>query len=241
MIDILITGANQGIGYATVQQLISDSSEEVRVYVGARSLAKATEAIEKINIPSGRSAQTELIPIEIDITKNETIEKAATQIPFLDILVNNAGIYVPDDFSNLDKLVEGMQNQFNTNLIGPIAVTTSFLPILEKSKNRPAIINVSTGLSSFVNMTNSASPQYGNTEMMYPASKTALNAYTVWLSKQRPDWRIVSFAPGHTATALNGFNGRQTVETAAKYLFDVIHDAKGPSGVLIQRAEVIGW
>jgi hypothetical protein len=52
---------------------------------------------------------------------------------------------------------------------------------------------------------------------------------------------LVAFAPGHTATALNGFKGRQTVETAAKYLYDVIMDQKGPSGVLIQREEVIGW
>lgn len=169
---------------------------------------------------------------------------------------------VPDDFSSLNNLVENMQSTLNTNLIGPIAVTTAFLPSLEKSQNRPAIINVSTGLSSFANMTNSASAQYGNTEMMYPASKTALNAYTVWLAKQHPDWRIgewciestissilseltysflVAFAPGHTATALNGFIGRQTVETAAKYLYDVIMDQEGPSGVLIQREEVIGW
>lgn len=52
---------------------------------------------------------------------------------------------------------------------------------------------------------------------------------------------LVSFAPGHTATALNGFKGRQTVETAAKYLFDVIMDHKGSTSVLIQREEVIGW
>lgn len=97
---------------------------------------------------------------------------------------------MPDDFSSLNKLVESMQNTFNTNLIGPIAVTTVFLPILGKSQKRPTIINVSTGLSSFANITNSASAQYRNTEMMYPASKTALNAYTVWLAKQYPDWRI---------------------------------------------------
>ena len=97
---------------------------------------------------------------------------------------------MPDDFSNLDKLVESMKSTFNTNLIGTVAVTTAFLPKLSQSKKRPAIINVSTGLSSFANITNPDSAQYGNTEMMYPASKTALNAYTVWLAKQYPEWRI---------------------------------------------------
>lgn len=95
MLNILITGANQGIGYATVQQIIADSSDEVRIYLGARSIAKATEAVEKVKVDTTRnlSAKIELIPIEIDITKNDTIEKAATQISSLDILVNNAGIY----------------------------------------------------------------------------------------------------------------------------------------------------
>lgn len=95
MLKILITGSNQGIGYATVQQIITESSERVQVYVGSRLFTKAEEAIEKIKvgISDKTSAQVELIPIEIDITKNETIEKAVKQIPSLDILVNNAGIY----------------------------------------------------------------------------------------------------------------------------------------------------
>ena len=98
MLTILITGANQGIGFATVQQIISDSSEEIRIYVGARSITKATEAIERIK---SASAKIELIPIEIDITKNDTIEKAVTQIPSLDVLVNNAGIYCEYSFASL--------------------------------------------------------------------------------------------------------------------------------------------
>jgi NAD(P)-dependent dehydrogenase (short-subunit alcohol dehydrogenase family) len=95
MLKILVTGSNQGIGYATVRQIIAESSEGVQVYIGARSFTKAKEAIEKIKVDiSDKSpAQIELIPIEIDITKNETIEKAVKQIPSLDILVNNAGIY----------------------------------------------------------------------------------------------------------------------------------------------------
>jgi hypothetical protein len=56
--------------------------------------------------------------------------------------------------------------------------------------HRPAVIDVSTGLSSFANMSNPQSPQYKSTEIFYASSKTALNAISLTLSKMYPALRV---------------------------------------------------
>jgi hypothetical protein len=51
----------------------------------------------------------------------------------------------------------------------------------------------------------------------------------------------VAVAPGHTATALNNYQGTQTVEVGAQYITDAILDRSGPSGVFVQRDKVHPW
>jgi len=51
----------------------------------------------------------------------------------------------------------------------------------------------------------------------------------------------VAVAPGHTATALNQFTGRQTVEVGAQYITDAILDSKGPTGVFLEKGKLHSW
>lgn len=51
----------------------------------------------------------------------------------------------------------------------------------------------------------------------------------------------VAIAPGHTATALNNFKGRQTVEVRAQWITSAILNFKGPSGVFIEKDKVHSW
>jgi short-subunit dehydrogenase len=90
---VLITGANQGIGYYTAQHLASTG--QYHVILGARSLLKAKNAAKQLaetkSIPSSL-----LEPIELDLSSDSSISAAEKHVKskhgYLDILINNAGI-----------------------------------------------------------------------------------------------------------------------------------------------------
>src|ERR1700685_1738194 len=84
----LITGANKGIGYELARQL---GKEGVTVLIAARNAELGDVAAGKLKA-DGADAYF----IELDVTKNQTIRKAAQTVRTgygrLDILVNNAGV-----------------------------------------------------------------------------------------------------------------------------------------------------
>lgn len=176
---------------------------------------------------------------------------------------------VEADFSSPASIRKALLETYNTNTFGTIALSTAFLPKLQEAASRDradsmtALINVSTGLSSFANKTNPNSPQYNNDEVVYASSKAALNYYTVWAARKYPDVRIgestlpsscaiaalltgaalvlVAVAPGHSSTSLNNYTGRQTAEAGAQYITDAILDSKGPTGAFLEKGKVHDW
>ena len=89
----LITGANKGIGFEVARQL---GTEGITVLVGARDPQLGEGAAAKL-----RTEGIEAHFIELDVTKPESIAKAAEQIrgqyDRVDILVNNAGVVAKGD------------------------------------------------------------------------------------------------------------------------------------------------
>jgi NAD(P)-dependent dehydrogenase (short-subunit alcohol dehydrogenase family) len=70
---VLITGANQGIGFATARQLAS--SNKFHVLIGARTASKAEAAVQQLHPDAvDKSA---LNPITIDVTDDTCIAAAA--------------------------------------------------------------------------------------------------------------------------------------------------------------------
>lgn len=73
---VLITGANRGIGYSTVQAL-SLCYPNGKYIIGCRSLSSGHEAIQELQ-KLGVTALLEIV--EIDVTKDSKIEKAQSWI-----------------------------------------------------------------------------------------------------------------------------------------------------------------
>jgi NAD(P)-dependent dehydrogenase (short-subunit alcohol dehydrogenase family) len=80
--------------------------------------------------------------------------------------------------------------------------------------------------------------------LAYNASKTALNALTVFFAKELRDTliKINSVSPGYVATDLNGHSGYLTPEQSAKVpvAFATLPD-DGPHGGFYGEQGVIAW
>ena len=121
----VVTGASRGIGAEIAAAL---AGEGVQVILLARNEAKLKEL-------SGTLKGS--IPIVCDVTKPESVEKAAKRIlsdlkRAPDILVNNAGIF---GVSTVDETATAFFiDTINTNLVGPFLLVRAFLPEMKKGK-----------------------------------------------------------------------------------------------------------
>jgi NAD(P)-dependent dehydrogenase (short-subunit alcohol dehydrogenase family) len=116
---ILITGANRGIGRALVEEALTRGAK--RVYAGTR---------KSITHPDSR-----VVPLILDVTKADDIQRAVAQVDSVDVLINNAGLAVYDDLSDPSVLEEHLA----VNLFGAYRMIQAFLPSLTHSGG--AIVN----------------------------------------------------------------------------------------------------
>jgi NAD(P)-dependent dehydrogenase (short-subunit alcohol dehydrogenase family) len=132
---------------------------------------------------------------------------------------------------------------FETNVIGTLAVTQAFLPLLKASASA-RIVNVSSELGS---ITNNGDPSWAfaaHKLIGYNASKAAVNMLTAQLAAQlRPSGILVNSAdPGFTATDLNGHQGLQSVEQAAVAPVRLaLIDDDGPTGGYFNANGALPW
>ena len=127
----------------------------------------------------------------------------------LDVLFNNAG--APQGSPRITLVTaEQMRKAFETNVMGPLFLTKTLIPLLGKKKGekQSLIVNISSILGSI-----SENVKQGG---MYPyrSSKAALNAVTRSLSLDLRNKNVsaVSIHPGWVKTDLGGKNAPLTPE-----------------------------
>ena len=121
---------------------------------------------------------------------------------------------------------------WETNVFGVLAVYQALLPLLREA---PAarIVNVSSGVGSLTWMGDPANPYHKAFGPVYPASKTALNALTLAMAIELESTgiKVNAVSPGFTKTALNGYEGTETVEEGAREAVRVaLLGPDGPTG-----------
>jgi NAD(P)-dependent dehydrogenase (short-subunit alcohol dehydrogenase family) len=168
---IVITGASTGIGKACALAL---DRQGFRVFAGVRS----EEARRNLQV----QASPRLLPLRIDVTDAASIAAAAEAVNQtaghlgLAGLVNNAGIAVPGPMEGVP--IDALRRQFEVNVIGQVAVTQAFLPLLRKARGR--VVNISSVNGGL------ALPYMG----AYSASKFALEALTDAMRIELRTWDI---------------------------------------------------
>jgi NAD(P)-dependent dehydrogenase (short-subunit alcohol dehydrogenase family) len=176
--SIVITGASTGIGAACALHL---DKQGLRVFAGVRRQADADALKAK--------ASSRLVAIALDVADSLSVSTAAGEAG-LDGLVNNAGVVVtgPVEFLPLPEL----RRQLEINVVGQVAVTQAFLPLIRAARGR--IINMGSIAGRLATPFSSA----------YGASKFALEALTDALRLELAPWGIsVSIIePGAVATPI---------------------------------------
>lgn len=181
--SVLITGTSTGIGKVTA--LLFDK-------FGYKVFACVRKEEDAINLKS--EASDNLVTLIMDVTDEDSIKNAVESVKSilgdqsLFALINNAGISVsgPLEFVELSRV----KHQLLVNIVGQLAVTQAFLPMLRESKGR--IVNLSS-VCGLVPL-----PLYGP----YCASKFGLEAMTssLRLELRESGIKVVLIQPGFIST-----------------------------------------
>lgn len=211
--NILVTGANKGIGLEICRQLAKAGHH---VILSARS-AERGEAAVKALAADGLKVDFLLL----DTSNEDSILRAARElkqrIKALNVLINNAAILDKWLGTILDSKAADLRDTFITNALGPVLLTQALLPLLEAGK--PArVINVSSQLGSVSKM-GDGWPGYG-------ISKAALNAATRKLAQalQPRGISVNAASPGWVKTEMGGDEAPLSVEQGARNIIRLVTD-----------------
>ncbi len=205
---VVITGASTGIGAACALHL---DRLGFAVFAGVRK-SEDGEALRK-------TSSDRLVPLELDVTDLTTIQKSqavvleATKDRGVFGLINNAGIAVVGPLEAVP--ISDLRQQLEVNVVGQVAVTQAFLPLVRKARGRIVNMGSIAGLSTM--------PLMGP----YSASKFALEAITDALRLEVQQWgiHVAIVEPGAIATpiwnksAIEAAERETSIETELRTLY----------------------
>jgi NAD(P)-dependent dehydrogenase (short-subunit alcohol dehydrogenase family) len=203
---VLVTGANGGLGTEFVQAALERGAR--RVYAAARN--------------PRQWADERVVPLRLDVTDPDSIDRALDQAGDTTILVNNAAVFPRGDL--LTAPFEDITANIETNLIGPIRLTRAFAPALRSAKG--ALVNVGSVLSWFA---------VGKAHSVAKAGLwMATNAFRLELA---PDGvQVLGAYPGPTDTPMQAGNdaaGMNKPADVVAVVFDAL--AAGEHEVLVDE------
>ena len=181
----VVTGASKGIGASIAKHFAAEGAKVVVNYVSSK---EGADSVVKMVTDTGGIA----IAVQADVSKEADVtrlfEETKKAFGRLDILVNNA---VFQQFLPVEQAsVAAFHQHFDVNVLGPVLTIQAALK--QFSDKGGSIINISSGASKM--------PMAGVS--LYSATKAALDAITVSLSKElgAKNIRVNSILPGATET-----------------------------------------
>jgi NAD(P)-dependent dehydrogenase (short-subunit alcohol dehydrogenase family) len=235
----LVTGANKGIGLETVRQL---ARLGFTVLLGARDAARGKAAEAQLR-GEGLDAQAIVLDIENAGHRVAAAKQIAGPFGRLDVLVNNAGMIADRNLKPSEVPLEVIRRTFETNFFSVIALTQELLPLLRKS-DAGRIVNVSSNLASLTLHSDPNSDIYNAKMLAYGSSKTALNAFTVYLAHelQGTSIKVNAAHPGWVKTSMGGDEAPMDIVDGAKTSVQLATlPADGPTGGFFHMGRLIPW
>jgi 3-oxoacyl-[acyl-carrier protein] reductase len=181
----VVTGASKGIGASIAEHLAAKGASVVVNFAASKTGADAV--VRRIKEKGGTA-----ITVQADLSRPDDIKRlfAQTKATYgkLDVLVNNAGIY---EFAPLEAVTpEHFHKQFNLNVLGLLLATQEAVKLMG-----------ATG-GSIINVSSIVGPMPVENAAVYSATKAAVDAVTVALSKELgpKKIRVNSLNPGMVET-----------------------------------------
>ncbi|MGH7171094.1 MAG: SDR family NAD(P)-dependent oxidoreductase [Gemmataceae bacterium] len=187
----IITGANQGLGFAIARRFIEMGANVLLTARDAERLQQAETELKQ-HVRPGQIVASQAGDVSRPEDWQAIVSKAEETLPGLMILVNNAGVYGPIgriEDNDWDEWVQA----FQINLFGTVLMCRAMLPHL-RQYGYGKIINLSGGGAT------SPLPRFSS----YAASKAAVVRFTETLAEEVREHRIDvnAVAPGALNTRL---------------------------------------
>lgn len=181
----VVTGANRGIGFALVRQLLARG---VSVAAVCRRSSADLDRLG-VRVESG-----------IDLTSPEAGVELAARLAHakIDLLVHNAGLLIEDAFGSVR--ADDVRSQLEINALAPLLLTQALMPLLAYGAKVALITSRMGSIGD-----NTSGGYYG-----YRMSKAALNAAGVSMARDLTP-RGVSVAILHPGAVRTGMTGGQGV------------------------------
>jgi 3-oxoacyl-[acyl-carrier protein] reductase len=163
----VVTGASKGIGASIAEHLAAEGASVVVNYASSKPGADAV--VKRITDKGGKA-----IAVQGDVSKPADITRLFSETKKaygkLDILVNNAGIY---EFLPLEAVTaEHFHKQFDLNVLGLLLTTQEAVKLIGPEGG------------SIINISSIVGPMPAPNGSVYSATKAAVDALTVSLSRE---------------------------------------------------------
>jgi NAD(P)-dependent dehydrogenase (short-subunit alcohol dehydrogenase family) len=182
MRSALITGTSTGIGLETA---LLFARRGYRVHAGARN-PDASQGLQR-----GVAEGLPIVPVALDVDRDDSVSAAVAQVGAIDVLINNAGIgaVAPVELMPMEEI----RAFFETNFFGAVRMMQAILPAMRERRSG-AIVNV-TSMMGRITL-----PCHG----YYAATKFALAAVTETLAMEVAPFgiRVASIEPGVILTPI---------------------------------------
>ncbi|MGN0993372.1 MAG: SDR family NAD(P)-dependent oxidoreductase [Bacilli bacterium] len=183
--NVLITGATSGIGYALCEKLIKNG---YKVFLGVHTKKEVKTALEKIK---NLNYQDRVTVLKLDITKKD--DRDIIKSLDIDCLVNQAGIGIGGSLLNMN--ISDIRKNFEVNFFGTLEMTKLYI---ETRKNKSGKVLITSSLAGLLPI-----PFLGS----YCSTKSALITMTTCLKKEiqktNLDIKIKLIEPGAYKTGFN--------------------------------------
>ncbi|WP_333849452.1 SDR family oxidoreductase [Leclercia sp.] len=186
MKTVMITGCSSGFGLETARYFLEQGWKVIATM---------------------RTPQKGLLPqsdrlrlLALDVTSQQSIDRAVSDAGDIDVLVNNAGVGMLNALEGVSP--EAVREVFATNTLGTIAMTQAFLPQFRQRRSG-AIVNVTSAV------TLKPLPLLA----VYTASKAAVNAFTESLALELAPFtiRVGLVLPGRSPATRFGENAQRVM------------------------------
>ncbi|HUH69241.1 MAG TPA: SDR family NAD(P)-dependent oxidoreductase [Mycobacterium sp.] len=139
---VLVTGATDGVGYATARRFVDEGAT---VYLHAPDQDSGEKAMTRL-VKDG-AEPLRLYLVVAGFTRLGEVARLAgtlaTTLPALDVLVNNAAVAAPERRTYTQ---HGQKLTFQVNYLAPYLLTTKLVPRLASAGGR--VVNVSSAMHS---------------------------------------------------------------------------------------------